>query len=120
MTTTGLSKDARGFVDSVVTYLKSDGKSHSSVPRVERMIDRVTKNAKRESSAVITSAVPFTDDEKVRLSKEISMLVGHELIIEYEVRKELIAGFCIRLGDVIIDTSFRRKLTEMASQCVAP
>lgn len=118
MKTTGLTKDARGFVDSVVTYLKSDGASKSAVPQVERMIDRVTKSAKRESSIVIESAVPLDDQEKELIRKEMSALVGHELTIENKVRKELIAGLCIRIGDVIIDTSFRRKLDEMAAQCV--
>lgn len=118
MATTGLSKDARNFVDSVVTYLKNDGRSKSSVPKVEKMIDRVTKNAKKENLAVIESALPLNDEEKDLLRKEISVFVGHELVIECVVRPKLIAGLCIRIGDVIIDTSFRRKLDALASQCV--
>lgn len=119
MTTTGLSKDARGFVDSVVSYLKTDGKTKSAAPRVERMIDRVAKSAKRESLVLVESAIPLTEEEKEGLRKDIEAFAGRELSIECEVRKELIAGFCIRIGDVIIDSSFRRKLDEMASQCVA-
>jgi len=118
MKATGLSKDARGFVDSVVTYLKSDGRGVSAAPKVERMIDKVSKSAKREYACFVESSIALDDEEKQTIAKEMSTLVGHDVTVENTIRKELIAGLCIRIGDVIIDTSFKRKLDEMALQCV--
>lgn len=67
--------------------------------------------------AKVTSAIPLTEDQRVKLkAKLLSTTKYVQFDIEYEVDKELIGGLVIRIGDRVVDSSIRTKLSKLSKQ----
>lgn len=111
-----LSKDARGLVDGVVEYMRRDGKSKSTLPKVAAFLGKVTESARKEKTAHIRTAVELTAKEEASLISVLSEVLGHEVVLECTVDSTLIAGLRIQVGDWIVDTSLKSQLEEMATQ----
>ena len=108
-----MTKDARGFVQGVVDYLRKDGNNSHSVPKVQSLLYKVTETAKRQKQAHVESAVKLTIVEQQALSRVLSRVMGHEVGVDCIVTPSLIAGVRIQMADWIVDTSFQSQLTEM-------
>ena len=111
-----LTKDARGFVDGVVDYLRRDGKSKGTIPKVAAFLGKVTSQAKKEKVAKVVSAVALTQKEQTDLGRALTAAIGHEIELDCSVNETLIAGLYIQVGDWIVDTSLKSQLEEMAMQ----
>jgi F-type H+-transporting ATPase subunit delta len=109
-----MTKDARGFVQGVVEYLRKEGKDSHNVPKVQSLLYKVTETAKRQKQAVVESPVKLTSQEEQALSRVLSRVMGHEVAIECLVNPALIAGVRIQMADWVVDTSFHNQLTEMS------
>ena len=107
-----LSKDARGFVDSVVSFLE-DEKKQGAATRVQDLLSRVTVAAKRERNAHVETSVVLTSQEKTQVERILGSLLGHTVDVEYSVDTSVIAGIKIQVADWIVDTSFRGQLVKM-------
>ncbi len=62
---------------------------------------------------VYTTALELTEDEKIKLKKEIDSITNKNSIPSFEVDPALIGGFTINIGDSIIDGSVKRQLEMM-------
>lgn len=113
-----LTSDARSFVHGVVEYLRKEGKAPTALPRVKTLFRKVTTDAKRQNQARVESAVSLTLAERQTLSRILATLVGHSLSIRFTTRKELTAGFRIRVADWIVDTSFTGQLESLAASLI--
>lgn len=111
-----LSKDARGLVDGVVEYMRRDGKSKSTLPKVAAFLGKVTESTRKEKTAHIKTAIELNAKEKSALSDVLSNVLGHDVELECTVDSALIAGLRIQVGDWIVDTSLKSQLEEMATQ----
>lgn len=61
----------------------------------------------------IISPAPFTADQRKRLAEVLTNKIGKGIAINKErVDDALIAGLCIKIGDLIIDGSLRNKMTQ--------
>lgn len=107
-----LTKDARGFVDSVVNYLGKEGK-RETVSRVASLLSRVTAQAKKEKSALVESAIALDSEERMRIERLLARLLGHSVDVHYSVNVEIVAGLIIKVADWVLDTSFRGQLAKM-------
>lgn len=105
-----LSKDARGFVESVTTYIKSDAHAKQVLPKVASLLTKVTGAAKRERTAHVTSTVALTAVEKSSVGHMVSTLLGHAVECTFVVNPELLGGMRIRVADWVIDTSLESQL----------
>lgn len=113
---TTLTKDARGFVDGVVDYIRNEGRSKSSIPKVEAFLGKVTAQAKKEKMAHVASSVLLTEKEKEMLQSTLARILGHVVDLQCSVDDRLIAGLNIQVGDWVVDTSLKSQLEEMAKQ----
>jgi F-type H+-transporting ATPase subunit delta len=111
---TPLTKDARGFVDGVVTYLRTDGKAQGVVPKVEAFLGKMTSAAKKEKTAKIKSSVALTANEKKSLEKALGRALGHEVGLECSVDEDLLGGMRVQIGDWVVDTTLKSQLEQMA------
>lgn len=113
---TALTKDARGFVDGVMTFLRKEGKSSKvTIGKVEGLLGRVSARAKREKLARITSAVSLTANEQSDLAHAVGKILGHDIEVESVVDPQIIGGMIIQVGDWVVDTSLKSQLEEMAN-----
>jgi F-type H+-transporting ATPase subunit delta len=115
---TTLTKDQRGFVEGVVSYLKKDSRSKSAVPKVQAFLGKVTAQAKKEKIAHVESSVSLTQDEENVIERILASHIGHQVRIESIVNTSTLGGFQIRVGDWIIDTTLNGQLRQMANLLV--
>lgn len=107
-----ITKDAKGFVDGVVSFLGSEGKTRD-VARVKTLFTKVTAQARKEKIANVTTNIPLAAVEKQRLERLIAKTVGHAIEMNYTVNPLLLGGLTIQVADWIIDTSLDGQLDEM-------
>ncbi|MFF0448567.1 F0F1 ATP synthase subunit delta [Streptomyces sp. NPDC004609] len=62
--------------------------------------------------AVVTSAVPLTDQQKQRLGAVLAKLYGHAMHLNLDVDPEVLGGLSVRVGDEIIDGTVADRLGE--------
>lgn len=108
-----MTKDARGFVQGVVDYLRKEGKESHGVHKVQSLLFKVTETARREKMAYVQSPVKLTAIQQLALSRALSRIMGHEVSLDCHINKALIAGLRIQMADWIVDTSFESQLIEM-------
>ncbi len=66
--------------------------------------------------AEVTTAVPLSEDDKARLAKKLSDIVGKKIVLETRVEPGLISGMIARIGDKLIDGSTASGLTALKRQ----
>ncbi|MEW2084151.1 F0F1 ATP synthase subunit delta [Streptomyces sp. NPDC005283] len=62
--------------------------------------------------AVVTSAVPLTDEQKQRLGARLSRIYGREMHLNLDVDPEVLGGVQVRVGDELIDGTIAARLDE--------
>jgi F-type H+-transporting ATPase subunit delta len=60
--------------------------------------------------AVLTSAVPLSDDQKARLQERLEAYTESKLIIRWEVDESIIGGIRFRCGDLLLDDTISWRL----------
>ncbi len=69
--------------------------------------------AGKVSTAVVTSAVELTEEEKTALLKKLEKQSGHTVVAECHVDESLLGGIVIEIDGKVIDASLRSRLTEV-------
>ena len=65
---------------------------------------------KGKVDAKLVSSKSLTSEELKNINSELSKAIGSELNFDYKVNKDLIGGFKIQVGSLMIDTSIKNKL----------
>ncbi len=110
-----VSKDARGFVDGVISHLKRGGKANDVSPKVESLLRKMSASAKHEHQAKVESAVKLTLGETQSIARALSRIAGHEVSLTSVVNPSLIGGLRVIMADWVMDSSIRNELREMAT-----
>ena len=71
---------------------------------------KISALARGELSAKLISSKNLSEIELQNISKELSKVLGSEINFDYKVDKELIGGFKMQIGSLMIDTSIKNKL----------
>ncbi len=109
-----LTKDARGFVSGIVQYLSRDKNITVEVPKIRKLLSKVTASNEKDVEAIVVSAVALREEEKTSLKKALQKLVGHPVQLSCAVDPTVIAGIRITIGDWIVDTTFKNQLQTIA------
>ena len=114
-----LSKDERGFIEGVASYIRSDARAKSVVPKVQSLITKVTASAKKEENAEVKSAVPLLAPEKKRVEALLTKLLGHTVTCHYRVDGSLIGGIQIQVADWTVDSSLATQVSTIAQSILS-
>ena len=109
-----LSKNARGFIEEVATYVSRDAHARTAVPRVQSLLTKVTAEAKKERMAEVKSAVVLLGPEKKRIEAVLARLLGHSVECQYSIDESLLGGLKIQVADWIVDSSLRTQVASIA------
>lgn len=109
-----LSKDARGFIEEVASFVRSDARATSVAPRVSTLLTKVTASAKREQNAQVKSAIALLEPEKKRIESVLTKLLGHAVECHYSIDESLIGGIQIQVADWIVDSSLATQVATIA------
>ncbi|MEU8524584.1 MULTISPECIES: F0F1 ATP synthase subunit delta [Streptomyces] len=77
-----------------------DSLSHLAAARRDRMV------------AVVTSAVPLSDQQKQRLGAVLAKLYGRQMHLNLDVDPTVLGGISVRVGDEVIDGTIADRLAE--------
>ncbi len=109
-----LSKDERGFIEEVASYVTGDERVKTAVPKVQSLLSKVTASAKREQNALVTSAVPMLSTEKKRIEDVLGRFLGHTVQCHYTIDESLVGGLKVQVADWIVDSSLTTQLRDIA------
>lgn len=62
--------------------------------------------------AVVTAAVPLTEEQRERLARALARTYGHEVHLNVEVDPSLVGGVRVEIGDEVIDGTVLSRLHE--------
>lgn len=110
-----LTKDAKGFIEGVVSYLSNEKNESAVMPRVATLASKVSAQAKKEQYAKVYSVVSLSSDEKKHISRVLTTLLGHGVELTTVIDARLVGGLRIQVADWILDTSIDHQLEEMSS-----
>ncbi|MEU5976175.1 F0F1 ATP synthase subunit delta [Streptomyces sp. NPDC047315] len=106
-----LTGKAAPATERLVTRLVTAPRGRS----LEQGIDSLSKLAAARRDrvvAVVTSAVPLTEQQKQRLGAGLARLYGREMHLNLEVDPTVIGGLSVRVGDEVIDGTIADRLDE--------
>ncbi len=109
-----LTKDARGFVSGIVQYLEGDKPISSQVPKLKKLLSKVTAADGKDVEAEVITTVPMQVEEKQKLTTALEKLVKHPVKLVCSVDESYIAGMQIKIGDWVVDTTFVHQLQSLA------
>lgn len=108
-----VSKDARGFVEGVISHLKRGTKGSTMTPKVQSLLLKMSASAKHEHQARVESAVKLTLAETQSIARALARIAGHEVSLTSEVNPSLVGGLRVTMADWVMDSSIRNELKEM-------
>ena len=109
------AKDARGFVEGVMSHLKQTGKARAVSSKVQSLLFKMSSSAKREHQATVESSVKLTPSELQHIARMLAIHTGHEVGVTSVITPSLIGGIRITMADWVMDASVSSQLHAMAS-----
>ncbi|MEU8822816.1 F0F1 ATP synthase subunit delta [Streptomyces sp. NPDC048636] len=106
-----------GRADQVTERLVVRLVTHPRGRSLEAGLDELTKlaAARRDRTvAVVTSAVPLSDQQKQRLGAALAQLYGRQVHLNLDVDPEVLGGIAVRIGDEVINGTIADRLDEAA------
>ncbi|QKV92540.1 F0F1 ATP synthase subunit delta [Streptomyces sp. NA02950] len=106
-----------GRADRVTERLVVRLVTHPRGRSLEAGLDELTKlaAARRDRTvAVVTSAVPLSDQQKQRLGAALAQLYGRQVHLNLDVDPEVLGGIAVRIGDEVINGTIADRLDEAA------
>lgn len=104
-----MSKDMVGFLSLIV----EKGRYNSIISIMEYFLERV-KEYKKIGVAFVTSAKELSEAQKAAVLDKLLATTDYvEYEMNYQVDESLIGGLVIRVGDRVVDSSIKTKLSEL-------
>lgn len=105
-----VSKDMCGFLQLIV----SKGRYNNIVEIFEYFIDRV-KEYRKIGVAYVTSAIELSDAYKTAIYDKLIETTDYKSFeMDYNVDESIIGGLIIRIGDRVVDSSIKTKLSQLS------
>ena len=108
-----MNKDARGFVNGIVDYLRRDSATSGDVPKVRELFRKVTTDALHEKYAQVETSISLTEEEKKSLEGWLARLAGRHIQLVIRMNAKLLGGFRVTVGDWVVDTTLKYQLAKM-------
>lgn len=106
-----ISDALTGFLRIVVTKGR-----YKDLPDIFAYFIARVKEYKKIGVAVVTSAIPLVDAQKQKIEKKLLDTTSYRTMeIEYKVDESLIGGLMIRIGDRVVDSTIKSKLTSLTA-----
>jgi F-type H+-transporting ATPase subunit delta len=82
------------------------------VDEFERLVDEAAGRVR----ATVTTAIGLGEDDRRRLSSDLSKQLGQEVRLESRVDPSILGGIVLQLGDRLVDASLRGRLQQLRRQ----
>ncbi len=116
--TAGLEQQVEPLAWNLVRLMEGRGKVHLA-PDVQRAYQEMADERAGVAHAIVTTAVPLSDDERNAIAARLSSLTGKQVDVTAVVDDAIIGGVVARIGDQLIDGSTRTRLTALKRRLAA-
>jgi F-type H+-transporting ATPase subunit delta len=106
-----LGGKSREATERLVTRLVVRPRGRSLEGGLEAL-SRLAAERRGRSVAVVTSAVPLSDQQRQRLGSVLAKLYGRQMHLNLDVDPEILGGITVRVGDEVINGSIADRLSE--------
>ena len=104
-----IDKQLVGFLGIII----QKGRCDSLIDILQYFLDRV-KEFKGIGVAYVTTPYELKEDKKEAICKKLLATTSYkEMEMHYDVKKELLGGMQIRIGDRVVDSSIQTKLNQL-------
>ena len=104
-----ISKEIMGFLTIII--------SKDRYRNIDEILDYFLAEVKKYKGigvATVTTAVPLKEEQRKSVEKKLLETTEYKSMeMHYETDASLIGGMIIRIGDRVVDSSIRTKLTEL-------
>jgi F-type H+-transporting ATPase subunit delta len=69
--------------------------------------------------ASVTVARPADDSDRDVVTKQLSRMLGKDVVPHFHVNSSILGGVIVRVGDTVLDGSVRRRLTTLRTKMLA-
>ena len=105
-----VSREMTGFL---VTVVNKD-RSNELLDILEYFLDKV-REYKKIGRAYVTTPMELSDSSKAKVKSKLLATTGYrEFDMIYSIDESLIGGMVIRIGDRVVDSSIKTKLSELS------
>ena len=106
-----ISDALSGFLSIVVTKGR-----YKDLPDIFAYFIARVKEYRKIGVAQVTSAISLSDVQKQKIEKKLLDSTQYETMeIEYKVDESLIGGLLIRIGDRVVDSTIKHRLTSLTA-----
>ena len=107
-----LSEESMGFLNVMIRKGRI-----GELPSVLEYFDQTAKEYNKIGVVEVTTPIPLTDAQKEQVENKILEVTEYETLeMDYQLKKELLGGMVIRIGDHVLDNSIKTKLDLMTRQ----
>ncbi|HEU4760397.1 MAG TPA: F0F1 ATP synthase subunit delta [Dehalococcoidia bacterium] len=85
-------------------------------PQIAEAFQELLDDERGISHAVVTTAVPLSQDEVRAVAEKLAQISGRQVIVETQVDESILGGLVARIGDRLIDGSTRSRLQALKRQ----
>ncbi len=85
-------------------------------PQIAEAFQELVDAAAGISHAVVTSAVPLSQDDLRAVHQKLNAITGGEVVVEAVVDERILGGLVVRIGDRLIDGSTMSRLRALKRQ----
>ncbi|WP_034060054.1 ATP synthase F1 subunit delta [Lacinutrix jangbogonensis] len=83
------------------------------LPEVAKQFSVLFDKLNGTEVATVTTALPLTDDLKVKVLAKVKELTGKEVAVENIIDETILGGFILRVGDLQYDASITNQLNKL-------
>jgi len=105
-------KDSNALTVNLVETLNTNNRI-SILAEVARQYIRLYDELKGIQVATVTTAVPLSEELKIKVLAKVKELTGKEAEVENKIDESILGGFILRVGDTQYDASIANKLNKL-------
>ncbi|MET0727464.1 MAG: ATP synthase F1 subunit delta [Acidimicrobiales bacterium] len=103
---------AHPITTSLVSMVVGTGRARDLPAIIDELVRQSAAEANKEV-AEVRSAVPLTDDQKVRLAEALGTATGKQVEVKVIIDPSVLGGLVAQVGDTVIDGTIKTKLEQL-------
>ena len=88
------------------------------IPEIAVQFEKELERVKNISRINITSAIELSDERKKEVIEKVSEKLKKEIVVDWGVDTDIIAGLIFNIDELIIDNSVRHKLEDLSKEII--
>jgi F-type H+-transporting ATPase subunit delta len=89
------------------------------IPAIAHAYHDLVDEVEGRVHASVTVARPADDNDRAVVTKQLSRVLGKEVVPHFHVNADILGGVVVRVGDTVLDGSVRRRLATLRARMLS-